>query len=95
MFVCSFVVCLFVCLFGAVTIRYSRWISLAYDELMLSFVHQKLTAKEERLWDAFCKLDLNGDGRVTVDELAQVSASQHIFDSKTDIKKVLLLSFRC
>jgi len=45
---------------------------ISYNELMLTFVQRKLNAKEERLWDSFCKMDLNGDGRITVDELRSV-----------------------
>jgi len=45
---------------------------LSYNELVQTSVHRKLVAKEERLWDAFCKLDLNGDGKVSVDEIAKV-----------------------
>jgi calcium-dependent protein kinase len=46
--------------------------ALSYDELVKTSVHRKLVAKEERLWEAFCKLDLNGDGRVSADEIAKV-----------------------
>jgi calcium-dependent protein kinase len=45
---------------------------LSYEELMLTCVQRKLNAKEERIWEAFCKLDLNGDGKLTVDEIQQV-----------------------
>ncbi len=41
----------------------------------MSYVHKKLTAKEERLWGAFQKLDLDGDGRVTAAEVEQVLAN--------------------
>jgi len=34
--------------------------TLSYEELLLSYVHKKLTAKEERLWAGFQK---NGFGR--------------------------------
>jgi len=46
---------------------------LSYDELLLTCVQRKLNAKEERIWEAFCRLDLNGDGRVTVDELLDLA----------------------
>jgi len=45
---------------------------LSYNELLATCVQRKLNAKEERLWNAFCKLDLNGDGRVTKEEIEQV-----------------------
>jgi len=63
--------------------------SLSYEELMLSYVHRKLTAKEERLADAFTKLDLDGDGRVTADEVEKVFTSHHVINTKTDLKKML------
>jgi len=45
---------------------------LSYDELKLTCVHRKLVAKEERIWSAFCKVDLNGDGRLSKEEIAKV-----------------------
>jgi len=50
--------------------------SISYKELMLTVVQRKLNAKEERLWDSFCKMDLNGDGRITVEELKQVLGTE-------------------
>jgi len=44
--------------------------SLSYQELLQTAVNRKLVAKEERLYEAFCKFDLNGDGRVSLDEIA-------------------------
>jgi calcium-dependent protein kinase len=46
--------------------------SLSYNELLMTAVQRKLLAKEERLWDAFRKLDLNGDGKITKDEIRKV-----------------------
>jgi len=45
---------------------------LSYSELMMTCVNRKLKNKEERLWEAFCKLDLNGDGKITAQEIASV-----------------------
>jgi len=45
---------------------------LSYNELLATCVQRKVNAKEERLWNAFGKLDLNGDGRVTREEIEQV-----------------------
>ena len=36
---------------------------------MQACVHRKLMLSEERLWQAFCQVDQNGDGKVTSDEL--------------------------
>ena len=36
--------------------------TLSYNELVLTVVQRKLSAKEERLWIAFSKIDLNRDG---------------------------------
>lgn len=46
--------------------------TLSYNELVLSTVQRKLSAKEERLWHAFCKLDLNRDGQLSGNEIMQV-----------------------
>jgi Ca2+-binding EF-hand superfamily protein len=43
---------------------------LSYNELLLTCVQKRLAAKEERVWQAFCKLDLNGDGKVSREELS-------------------------
>jgi len=45
---------------------------LNFQELMMTCVSRKLKNKEERLWEAFCKLDLNGDGKITAQEIASV-----------------------
>jgi len=45
---------------------------LNFQELMMTCVSRKLQNKEERLWEAFCKLDLNGDGKITAEEIASV-----------------------
>jgi len=59
--------------------------ALSYSELLVTCVQRKVNAKEERLWNAFCKLDLNGDGRVTKDEIEQVLGAT---DAKTMISEV-------
>jgi Ca2+-binding EF-hand superfamily protein len=41
--------------------------AISYDELLLTCVQRKINAKEERIWEAFCKLDLDGNGRLTKD----------------------------
>jgi len=50
--------------------------AISYKELMMTFVQRRLNSKEERLWDSFCRLDLNGDGRITLDELKEVLKSE-------------------
>jgi len=45
--------------------------ALSYKELLSTCVNRKLAAKEERIWDTFCKLDLNGDGRISAEEIAK------------------------
>jgi len=59
--------------------------ALSYNELLMTCVQRKVNAKEERLWNAFCKLDLNGDGRVTKEEIEQVLGAA---DAKTLIAEV-------
>ena len=60
---------------------------LSYNELLLTCIQKRLAAKEERLWDAFCRLDLNNDGKVSAEELKQVLARNEK-DAKDLIKDV-------
>jgi len=63
--------------------------SLSYEELMMSYVHQKMSAKEERLWDAFVRIDEDRNGRITVDELEKVMEHLHDKRDKKELKKIL------
>jgi len=45
--------------------------ALSYEELVAASVNRKLVAKEERLWDLFCKLDKDGDRKVSPREIAE------------------------
>lgn len=38
----------------------------------MTSVQRQLSAKEERLWNAFSKVDLNRDGKLTAKEIEQV-----------------------
>lgn len=38
----------------------------------------------QRIWEAFCKLDLNGDGKVSVEELENV-----LHQNRQDAKKLI------
>jgi len=55
--------------------------------MKLTTVHRKLVAKEERIWLAFCKLDLNGDGRISRDEIKQVLATKQDADVLAMLKE--------
>lgn len=46
--------------------------SLSYNELLLACVNRKLLAKEERLWQAYCKFDKDMDGKLTAKEVSDV-----------------------
>jgi Ca2+-binding EF-hand superfamily protein len=46
--------------------------TLSYEELFLVAVQRKLCSKEERLWETFCKLDVNNDGKISKEEIVQV-----------------------
>jgi len=50
---------------------------LSYQELLLTAVDRKLRAKEERLWDTFRRLDLDGDGKVSAKEIEQVLGKEN------------------
>lgn len=45
---------------------------LSYEDLLLSYVSMTLSEKEERMWAAFSKLDVDNSGRVDLDDLSQV-----------------------
>ncbi len=62
---------------------------LSYDELMLSFVNLKLNAKEERMTEAFQRLDLNGDGRVSIEELEAVLLKEGLVSSKDELRRLV------
>jgi len=63
--------------------------SLSYEELMMSYVHQKMSAKEERLWDAFVRIDEDRNGRITIDELEKVMEHLHDKKDKKELEKIL------
>lgn len=46
--------------------------TLSYPELVLTSVQRRISAKEERLWIAFSKIDLNRDGLIQAEELSSV-----------------------
>lgn len=43
--------------------------TISWKELLLATTARHLAAKEERLWRSFKSLDLNGDGKLSVEEL--------------------------
>lgn len=53
-------------------------------QLLLTIVQRKLNAKEERIWEAFQRLDLDGDGKVTLAEIETVLKA-----NKQDAKKFI------
>eukprot|EP00823_Brevimastigomonas_motovehiculus_P003162 TRINITY_DN190_c0_g2_i1.p1 TRINITY_DN190_c0_g2~~TRINITY_DN190_c0_g2_i1.p1 ORF type:complete len:601 (-),score=191.27 TRINITY_DN190_c0_g2_i1:171-1973(-) len=46
--------------------------AISWNELTITSVQRKLCAKEERLYEAFCKLDLDFDGKITKSEIERV-----------------------
>ena len=54
------------------------------SQLLLTCVQRKLAAKEERIWEAFQRLDLDGDGRVTLAEIETVMKA-----NKQDARKFI------
>jgi calcium-dependent protein kinase len=57
---------------------------LSYDELLMTTLNRKLKDKEERLWNVFCKLDLNGDGFLTLQEIESATR-----DTVDNIKEMI------
>jgi len=45
--------------------------ALSYQELVLTAVQRKLLAKEERMFQAFCKVDKDGNGLISKEELEE------------------------
>lgn len=63
---------------------------LSYQELIATIVQRKMCLKEERIWEAFCRLDLNGDGHISMDELKQVFQGEdtaHLKELISDVDK--------
>jgi len=63
--------------------------NISYEELMLSFVHQKLTAKEERLLHVFRLFDEDGNGRISADELEKLLAKNSVSVSKEELDSMI------
>jgi calcium-dependent protein kinase len=61
--------------------------TLSYNEWCATAVQRKLSAKEERLWIAFSKIDLNRDGLLTIEELSSV-LGEDIAEASQMIKSV-------
>jgi calcium-dependent protein kinase len=49
---------------------------LSYDEIVMATVQKKLMAKEDRLYNTFRQLDMDGDGTLTAEEIEQVLGAQ-------------------
>ena len=45
---------------------------ISFEKLLTAFSYQRLVAVDERLWDAFSTLDLDGDGKITKEEIHAV-----------------------
>lgn len=45
---------------------------LDYTELLATVINRKMYLKEERIWEAFCRFDVDGDGQITIDELKTI-----------------------
>merc|ERR1712157_231480 len=45
-----------------------------FNSLLTAFSYQRLVAVDERLWDAFTKLDIDNDGHITKAEIKRVLA---------------------
>jgi len=51
--------------------------------LLATATNRKLKLKEERIYQAFCKFDHDGDGKISVDDLKKV-----LGDQNTDMSSV-------
>lgn len=54
---------------------------LSYKEMLMTAVNRKLMNKEERLYNVFTKMDLNGDGRIDREELTKLLKCDNAVDS--------------
>jgi Ca2+-binding EF-hand superfamily protein len=50
--------------------RYLHYISITHRITCIWCINNDMFDVNDRLWEAFCKFDLDGDGRVTLDEIA-------------------------
>lgn len=62
---------------------------ISYDELMMSFLHRKINSKEERMFEAFCRLDKDGNGRLTLEELGSVLVHQGLIRDMTELRELV------
>lgn len=46
--------------------------AISFEHLQTAFSYQRLVAVDERLWDAFSTLDIDGDGRITLRDIHEV-----------------------
>ena len=57
---------------------------ISYEEFLVAALDRKLLEHQKNIWWAFCKYDLDGDGKITVDEMRQVLGA-----SKEDAQKMI------
>jgi len=53
---------------------------ISYEDLLLSYVSMTLSEKEERMWAAFSKLDVDNSGRVDLQDLTAALNSKGLYD---------------
>jgi calcium-dependent protein kinase len=61
--------------------------SLSFEELLACVTDRKMASKEERVWKAFCELDVDNDGSITEAEL-QKTLGVSAEEAKTILKEV-------
>lgn len=57
---------------------------LSWKEMISVVVQRKMSNKEERIWEAFCRFDLNGDGLISREELQEIFSGEEAIDELID-----------
>lgn len=62
---------------------------LSWEEIVLSFSHRKLVAKEERLYALFSQIDTDRSGRITADEMFRTLSSVGLVTSIEQVQQMM------
>ena len=55
---------------------------------MMIYARRKHILREERLWETFCKLDTNGDGVLTIEEVKETLSPEEMGDAQAVFNEI-------